>query len=402
MKPELNLFIIWPKARYLENKILHDIEQRFEVIDVCEITWSEKNYSSNLTRFYGVKLPRNSHKERHCGRGPFLLIVVRDLNPIYDSRQTSKGIKSVSITPFDAKTRYRKWTGGGHKIHATNNPSETRHDLSLLFGTAAKRYFNGSITYQGKRTVRQDIAGADGWNDIEELFYVLNNTINYVVLRNFEPLPDEYTMESHGDIDLLVNDYIETVYVTNSKKVFRPSYRVHHEVEIKNEKVRFDFRFIGDNYYDKKWELNILKGRIVKSDIFYIPSSEDYFYSLLYHGLVHKQTLGLDYRERLMRMSTEMGISSVTSETFNNAEAAKKLLTDYLCLQGYSFTEPDDLSVYYNEKIVGKKRISLLRRVMVKIKYLLSPLKSPFRLLKNIIKNIRETTLRLYASILGN
>jgi len=103
-----------------------------------------------------------------------------------------------------------------------------------------------------------------------------------------------------------------------------------------------------------------------------------------------------------MRISTEIGITSVTSETFNNAEAAKKLLTDHLCLQGYSFTEPDDLSVYYNEKIVGKKRISLLRRVMVKIKYLLSPLKSPFRLLKNIIKNIRETILRLYASIMGN
>ena len=60
-------------------------------------------------------------KIEHCGNGKFLLIIVKDKNPIYQERNTSKGPKIVNTNLFDKKEEYRNLLGGGHKVHATNN-----------------------------------------------------------------------------------------------------------------------------------------------------------------------------------------------------------------------------------------------------------------------------------------
>lgn len=401
MKPEYHLFIIWPKARYIEDKIIEDIKYKFDVVDLCEIYWSKHNFSNNLTRFYGEKLPDGSHKERHCGRGPFILVVVKDMNPTYEKRDTSKGVKFVNVNLFDAKSIYRKWTGGGHRIHATNSPDETKHDLVLLFGMDAEKYYSDDIANLYIRNFKQDLVGADGWKSIDELFYVLNNTINYVVLRNFECLPDNYTMKSHGDIDLLVNSYNEITYIANATKVFRSKYRVHHKVKVGENDILFDFRHIGDNYYDEPWEKDILERRRISPRGVYVPASEDYFFSLLYHGLVHKPEIGQDYRERLINLAPKIGVESIDMELFRNTDALKTLLIDYLARHGYSFTEPDDLSVYYNEKIVGKRRMSFQRRIIMEIKNVLRPLKDPVRLTKDVIIWLYESIMQLKLKTIG-
>ena len=77
---------------------------------------------------------KNSDKEKHVGSGKFLLIVVLDENPLYKVRRTSRGGKDVNINMFDSKEMYRKWTGGGHRVHGSNNVSESGHDLGILLG----------------------------------------------------------------------------------------------------------------------------------------------------------------------------------------------------------------------------------------------------------------------------
>ena len=402
MKPELHLFIIWSKSRYIEGRILKDIKHNFEVVDLCEVSWSNHNFSNNLSRFYGENLPSGSHKERHCGRGPFILVVVRDMRPVYEKRDTSKGVKTVNVNLFDAKSRYRSWSGGGHRVHATNDLRETYHDLTLLFGMDAQAYFRGDINHIEMRRIDRDLVGSDGWNSIEEIFYILNNTINYVVLRNFESLPHNYTMKSHDDIDLLVDNYKEIIHIANATKVFRTRYRVHHQVKIKKEYIRFDFRYVGDNYYDEPWEKEILERRRIHPEGFYIPSTEDYFFSLLYHGLVHKRMLGYDYRKRLVSLAFDIDMTGVDLELFDRSKTVKRLLNDYLERRGYSFTEPTDLSVYYNEEIVGRKRMSFQRRTIMDIKKLLRPLKNPIRLIKVLLLKLRELILRLKVKTIGN
>ena len=125
---ETHLFILWENAREKEKEILEDIKKNFEILGLYNIKWNKENFSNNLSRFYGTNLPENSGKEQHCGNGDFLLIVVGIDNPKYEERQTSKGLQIVNTNMFDKKTYYRKLTGGGHKVHATNSEVETNHD----------------------------------------------------------------------------------------------------------------------------------------------------------------------------------------------------------------------------------------------------------------------------------
>lgn len=346
---EVHLFLIWEKARLKEKKILEDINIHFKILNVFNIEWSQKYFSLNLTRFYGQNLPPNSHKELHCGKGAFLLIIVEDEQPIYEERNTSHGLCNVNIKMFDKKQLYRKWTGGGHKIHATDNLLEVNHNLSLLLGLNINDYlskfpetWDNSIKF-----IKADPPGTRGWNSIRELFYILNNSTEYVVLRNFEGLPDEYTMKSHGDIDLMGSNPLDLKYLINAQPVFPNTPRVLHYTIVNNEKVLFDFRYLGDNYYDIHWQKNILETRILTKEGFYRPTDENYFYSLLYHALIHKPSIANDYLDRFPHLAQNAGLNK-DKYSFESLDMLKLILKNYLTQNKYQYTEPNDLSVYLN------------------------------------------------------
>ena len=122
-RSEVHIFIIWSKACFLKEKIISDLQSQFQILDIFKVTWDKKYFSNNLTRFYGEYLPRFSGKERLCGKGPFVTVIVRDKQPIYEYRITNRGKEQVNKNIFDLKCKYRHWTGGGHKIHGTNNGS---------------------------------------------------------------------------------------------------------------------------------------------------------------------------------------------------------------------------------------------------------------------------------------
>ncbi len=346
---EVHLFLIWEKARSEESRILSDIKSKFSVLGIYRSAWSDRYFSENLSRFYGEKLPDQSFKERHCGRGEFLAIIVGDDKPEYGYRETSKGAALVNVNMFDAKSLYRSWTNGGHRIHASNDPLESRHDLALLLGLEAEPYLNHELDGERDLEIRtlNDLVGAGAWKSIRELFYVLNQTINYVVLRNFECLPDHYTMQDHGDIDLLVDDYLAVSFITNARRVFKSRSRVLNKVKIQNEEVLFDFRYLGDNYFDQAWQKDVLTKRQLCVGGFYRPDPENYFYSLLYHALVHKRNVSQDYKKRLAAQAQGMRSVELTEDSFDPPAQAKGLLTQYMKDNSYVYTPPLDLSVYY-------------------------------------------------------
>lgn len=365
--PEVHLFILWEKARYNEKIILDDIRKKFKVLGAYNIIWSKDKVSENFSRFYGRKLPANSHKEKHCGTGPFLLIVIEDNSPQYVERKTSKGVEVVNINTFDLKSKYREMTGGGHKIHCTNSKEETDHDLTLLMGLNASDFLtNRSIHSDEVVTLNRDIIGSNGWKDINEFFYVLNNTIQYVVLRNFECLPDQYNIENHGDIDLLVDNLKEFEWISNGVKLSRKKYRVQYYINVGSEKVLLDSRYLGDNYYDSQWEKNILDNRILNKNLFYTPNLVDYFYSLLYHALIHKRRVSEDYIKKLGELFVCMNQKSINSNMFADEQQMINLLDSFMKSNDYEYTEPVDLSVYYNNSRI-KQSISIKRLFNEKI-----------------------------------
>ncbi|MBR3152593.1 MAG: hypothetical protein IKF52_03195 [Clostridia bacterium] len=346
---EVHLFILWENARNKEKEILNDIKSSFRIIGMYNIKWEKDTFSENLTRFYGTNLPKNSYKEEHCGNGDFLLIVVEVDNPIYEERETSKGLQIVNTNMFDKKSLYREMTGGGHKVHATNSETETNHDLTLLLGKNINDYLNELETNNEIECINLDreLTGKDGFKDVKEMFYVLNNCVNYAIIRNYESLPDEIYINDHNDIDIICDNLEDTAYILNGEKVFPEEYRVHYKVKVENKYVFFDIRYVGDNYYYYKIEKNILKDRVYNEKGFYTISECDYFYTLAYHAIIQKYEFANDYKNRLIKMNP-------TNQKLSDDEKFIKLLNNWLIQNGYAIIKPNDLSVVFNMNMVNR------------------------------------------------
>jgi len=78
---EIHLLIVWSKALNKKEKILDDLCNKFDILEVINVTWTLDKFSENLSRFYGENLPKNSEKEKHCGNGIFTCI--KDIENIY-------------------------------------------------------------------------------------------------------------------------------------------------------------------------------------------------------------------------------------------------------------------------------------------------------------------------------
>lgn len=389
---EIHLFIIWEHARSIEEKILDDIRSKFKIVKIYEVHWSKDRFAENLSRFYGTLLPTNSRKEIHVGTNPFLVVIVEDADPVYETHTTSKGDADVNTKLFTSKATHREWTGGGHRVHGSNTQEEADHNLTLLFGKNTADLMQSINQSSTKIEIwENDPIGTDGWESLEQLLYVLNSTIPYVLLRNFDGIPKNYYAENHGDIDMLVSNYQDAVFLTNAKPVFKSKNRVLHTVRINDSDVKFDFRSIDDGYYDANWETSILKNRIFLSQGFYAPNPRDYFYSLLYHALIHKPALGDDYKQKLIKLAPTID-EKLSSASFQNG-AALSLLSDFLLKNKYAFTQPIDKSVYFHAENISvgtqrgvsfiKQRYNPLRNYLKKNKV---PIKHYIAKSKRIVK----------------
>lgn len=361
MQKELHIAIIWENARYKENEIINHISKKFEIIEKYKIKWKKKFFSKSLSSFYGTKLPRNSHKEKHCGNGEFVLLIFYDNNPKYRFIETSRGNENVNINTFEMKQKLRNLTNGGHKIHTTNSPKETNHDLTLLLGINYQDYeklINKKLDTSDKKKklisfLPTSVVGVDSWNSLEQLFYVMNNTIDYVVLRNFEKLPNEYRFKEHGDLDFLVANLDEAIFKTQAINVFSEENRVHYKIKVADEYILTDFRFVGDNYYDVIWQKNILKNRILSQKGFYKPCDEDYFYSLVYHVLIHKLNIADDYPDKIINIFKNLKDYNLEMCNFTSY---LYLLEKYLNKNQYKYTKPIDPSVFFDHRYIDYKK----------------------------------------------
>ena len=350
--PSLHIILLWPEALSHKTEIFRDICSAFEVVQTFDVEWDEDKFLQNLIVFYSHSQKHLSRKDleklllgkmMHCGVGRFFLIVFRDHCPKMELRKTSSGRRLVNVNVFDRKAKYRELSGGGHRVHGSDDDWETNKDLTILFGLNSEDFCKSYPNPQDTITIHHNCIGVDGYSSIQQLFYVLNNTIKYCVLRNYECLPHEYTVEGHGDIDLLVEDKNYMAYLTLAKPLFTEPYRVYHTIRISDQDIPFDFRYIGDNYYDAPWEEHILDFRHLEKDLFYIPSLEDLFYSLLYHAYVQKHVVRHDYLPKLKSLGNKMGIGFLP-----NLENVFNLLDGFMEKNEYEYIRPDDVSVVYN------------------------------------------------------
>lgn len=360
----IHLFVIWHTAMNKKEEIINDLNKNFQILKVFRGHWDRNKFLDNFLIFYAHSQKHRTYldyrrillkKIAMCETGDFEVIVFRDNAPRFEKRKTSSGIRYVNIRAFDKKQEYRKMTGGGHRVHGSDDAWETNKDLTIMFGMNTNDFCNHyapdtSNLDENQNTWKEEnfyhnCIGVGGYKNIQELFYVLNNTIDYVVLRNHEPIPDEYRVEGHGDIDLLVENRNYVVYLTGAVPVFPQPYRVYHHIKIGESIIPFDFRAVYDDYYDSIWQIDILKTRILTKNLFYIPNAEHQFYSLLYHAYIQKKFVKKDYFPKLLSYGNAIGV-----EFKPDPQSAINLLDGFMTKHNYEYIRPKDFTVIYNRQ----------------------------------------------------
>lgn len=287
---EIHLFLIWSEAKESRKKIIKDLEGEFKILHVETVAWSSGLFSENLSRLYGQKLPNNSFKQKHCGTGPFTCIIVEDINPIYESIDigSGRGFLSLNKNIYNLKSKYREWTGGGHKIHATNNKEESEHDIRLIFHKKPIDFkINEKLEYYDLDIKYRDLLGAQGYKNSDEFLLGLNSEPNYVIMRGEI---DEYFLNGSEDIDLLVENKKDFIYTLNLKHQGKKFSTSRYQVKIGDIYVHIDINYIGDGCFDSRWQKRMLNERIINDGI-YTLSKCDKHKADIYHNVIHKNII---------------------------------------------------------------------------------------------------------------
>ena len=142
MSAETHIFIIWQNGRYLEQQIIADIASKFELLQIFEVSWPEREFHYNLAKFYGKSLPKGCRKEKECGCGDFLVLLVKDSAPDY---KDGKNQNTVHL-----KLHYRREFGGKNFIHCSDTKQEGIDNLAYLTGMTAEEAASRYGSYNGR------------------------------------------------------------------------------------------------------------------------------------------------------------------------------------------------------------------------------------------------------------
>ncbi len=361
MSPEFHLFIIWSNARHEEEKILADIKSRFQLLETIEIKWSSDLFHKNMCRFYGLDFRANGMDLKRRGNAPFLLVLVKDLSPKYETCLTSSGYSHININMLNSKERYRTWAGDPFVIHSTVTPVESRHNLAMLLGISVDDYlltYNPDKTSQGNyRVIEQELIGEKPWASREQVFYILNETLSYVMLRDYKTHPKDLGRES--DIDLLVDESSlhAASYILNATKEFDAVLNTYmFNVIIKKESIPFHLH--SYQYIPAKWLLNILKTKIKGKSGTFIPAIKDQFFLLVYQLYFLKLSVKAKYHRILEELSTEIYGDSQPKIFDVYLDKTKKFLHDKNYQSFNSFYERQSTDIYYD---LAKDHLSYLQ-----------------------------------------
>lgn len=189
------------------------------------------------------------------------------------------------------------------------------------------------------------------WESAKSVFEELNRNITYLVIRNYEGFYESVLLDNHADIDILCKkkDRKKIIRLLEAVPRLERKDSIHYKILISSEYIPIDLRVVGDGYYDKKWELDMLLNREYDVRGFFHMSKDDYFWSLLYHALYHKGHLSSEYQIRLKQIKPEL---------FSVSDSDLELqLSEFMRSHDYWYTIAKDRYLWYHFTNVCKDRI---------------------------------------------
>tara|TARA_B100000029_G_C17490033_1_gene928761 strand:- start:176 stop:826 length:651 start_codon:yes stop_codon:yes gene_type:complete len=178
------------------------------------------------------------------------------------------------------------------------------------------------------------------YNNLNQVFDSIPSSIRYVVLRNYTTILNN-TFDDSSDIDILTDNAYNFASIINAKKCHFSNFRSRYSIMVNNNRIFLDIREASDNYYYINWQNNILDSRI-KEKFLFIPNRENYYYSLLYHMLIHKKQISDNYVEILCNAE---GYS--WSKDYARSDWID-ILEKYLSSNAFFVVVPNDYSVIFN------------------------------------------------------
>jgi hypothetical protein len=183
------------------------------------------------------------------------------------------------------------------------------------------------------------------WKNFDEFIETANKYCNWLVLRNFEYLPNDF-FGNDKDVDILCEDIDFFVQIMKLRK---RSWGIGaYETIIENKIVPFDVRFLGDMYYDKLWQYKMLENKIYTKENVPRMNNEDYFYSLIYHSKIQKMNVKDIYKERLYSLSKSINLQKYEYASIENNLFIANILSTFMQKNSYVFTTPIDSNVPLN------------------------------------------------------
>lgn len=190
------------------------------------------------------------------------------------------------------------------------------------------------------------------WESLQDLFKVLNENVDYLVLRNYEEFLNGEFNKDHPDIDFLCKKPEELIrYTESTTRTGNQNDFIHQKIMVKGKWIDIDIRNVGDGYYDEAWEIDMLSKRKLINNFCYVLDEENYFFSLLYHALIQKKKVSNDYKLRLEEMA-----NNIFEET-NHAPVSLEMLQCFMRERNYYFTYPKFLGAIVNIDMVDKNLI---------------------------------------------
>lgn len=336
------------------------IANNYKLAAVFDVVWSNKHLANNVERL---------------GLEPALLSCSGD----------NKTVELKAIVFQIAAPEYKLTASGDYCIDWQSTPLASVLNNTLLISDSIERFFYTSTLILGLATLQsvfssnevivqtltKELEGAHGWDNFTDMFNVANVCANWLVLRNAEFLPDNF-WGNDKDIDMLCDNVENVVFALNAKVKGQDG--ANFEVTIAEQKIDVDMRVIGDEYYDRLWQSDMLLNKVYKG-VVPLMNKADYFYSLLYHARIHKAVVKPIYIPRLTALATELGFE-LNAHVFTSGELCATFMDDYFSSKGYNFTYPSDYPCYesLNRDVIQH---------LTQIKITSIPLQFKIKLLKN-------------------
>lgn len=332
--------IVWESGVPNLPEILYELNSNYNIKYAKHIIWKKREICSNLNHLYPNRnFNLNSPKIKEIG-GNNLYVFVVEVKQVLSYSM----LKHHPLYYYKQKLRQRDKI---NYIHVSDNEEEAKNNFLALDNSYDKSDFHKLKKSHSKKylydsnLLKLKPLRNQGFNNLDFLFNQIKDE-KYVVLRGFE------NKESmlYGDIDILCENKFTLLSLISPEKVFLDDQRTQYIKLIGNKIVQLDIRDKNDGYYPKKFSLQILDNSIFFSGI-KVPSSHYYFWSLLYHCIIHKNFV--DNKYKLILKNLNKVNNNIQKLEFGNLKHIRKELKKYLKRNNFKVSIPTDYSVSINK-----------------------------------------------------